>query len=263
MQDLKISAIQTLPSWGDRESNLHRLDTLLEGSPVVDLLVLPEMFNTGFIVEPAPVAEQMDGPTVRWMASRASAFDCIVTGSLIIEDRGKYYNRLIWMPPDGHFVHYDKRHLFRMAGEDQRFSMGIKKLIVEVKGWKVCPLVCYDLRFPVWSKNTIVDGRHAYDLLIYAANWPEARRHAWRSLLLARAVENQAYVIGLNRVGEDGTGIGHTGDSAVIDPRGGTLVSFPPGEEKVETFSLDMHELIKIREQFRVGLDWDDFAINC
>lgn len=261
MQDLKINAIQTLPFWGERERNLSRLDTLLEGSPVVDLLILPEMFNTGFIVEPATVAEHMDGPTLRWMASRASAMDCVVAGSLIIKERGRYYNRLVWMQPDGNYEFYDKRHLFRMAGEDERFTMGRERLIVEVKGWKVCPLVCYDLRFPVWSKNTLREGKHAYDLLIYAANWPEARRHAWRTLLVARAIENQAYVIGINRVGEDGHGINHTGDSAVIDPRGNTLVSFPPGEEKVENFSLGREELTEYREQFRVGLDWDDYRI--
>ncbi len=262
MQDLSITLVQTHLFWGDKDRNLEHFDALLKDVSGSDLIILPEMFNTGFMTQPAPVAETMDGPTLSWMREKAAALGITITGSLIIREEDQYFNRLIWMPPDGAFRIYNKRHLFRMAGEHERMSMGTERLIVGLKGWNICPLVCYDLRFPAWSRNTYRDGVYGYDLLIYVANWPEVRAIAWKRLLPARAIENQCYVAGLNRVGADGQGIFHSGDSAVIDPKGNSISQVKANESFVQNIILKRKELDDFRAKFQVGRDWDDFGFS-
>lgn len=203
------------------------------------------------------LAEHMEGPTVAWMQETACKHQAVITGSLIITENGKYYNRLVWMRPDGTLEYYDKKHLFRMAGEDGIYAAGSKKLLVTLKGWNICPLVCYDLRFPVWSRNT----GNQYDLLLYVANWPEPRSLAWRTLLQARAIENLAYVVGVNRVGQDGNGIPYSGDSSVIDPKGQILFS-SSRLECMPSFTLSKQELFNFRQKFPAHLDADDFEVR-
>ena len=257
MHDLKLTLVQTALHWGDAEANLRHFDTLLKGTPPTDLIILPEMFNTGFITLPEPVAETMDGKTMAWLREKARELGAAIVGSLIIRENGNYYNRLIFMLPDGNFVHYDKRHLFSMAGEHHRFARGMERKVVQYKGWNILPLICYDLRFPAWSKNSWQQGKYEYDLLIYIANWPEARSHPWRSLLPARAIENIACVAAVNRVGIDGNGLPHSGDSAVIDPKGNLILPFEPHQEAIRSITLSAKELVGFREKFNVGPDWD------
>ncbi|CAN5426619.1 amidohydrolase [soil metagenome] len=257
MQDLNITLIQTPLQWEDATANRERIGQQLariqRGS--TDMVVLPEMFSTGFSMKPEQLAETMDGPTVKWMGEQAAALSAVVTGSLIIKDGNKYYNRLIWMRPDGSCGQYDKRHLFSYAGEDKHYTAGKERLVVELKGWRVCPLVCYDLRFPVWSRN-----RKDYDLLLYVANWPERRSYMWKQLLIARAIENQAYVVGLNRVGDDGNGISHSGDSAIIDPLGEVQVS-QAHQPATITRDISAAHLLEVREKFRFLDDADGFEV--
>jgi Predicted amidohydrolase len=263
MQDLTITLMQASLAWKDREQNLRKFGEWISGlSQKPDLIVLPEMFSTGFVVEPSEVAEPMDGSAMQWLYSQAKTTGCTITGSVAITENGKYYNRLIWMRPDGSYETYDKRHLFRMGNEDERFTMGKRQLIVELGGWKIRPLVCYDLRFPVWSKNKLEDGNYDYDCLIYVANWPSSRSLAFRSLLVARAIENQTYLAGVNRVGLDGNGVAHKGESAIIDFKGNYLVQCPQHTEQIVTFTLSRQALVDQRQQFAVGLDWDRFTIE-
>lgn len=260
MNDLTITIIQTALHWEDKEKNLdmfsQKIDVISEPS---DLIVLPEMFTTGFSMMPEKLAESMNDETIKWIKEKAKKKNCVITGSFICEENGKYFNRLIWMNPDGTFNTYDKRHLFRLGDEDQHYSGGDKKIIVDLKGWKICPLICYDLRFPVWSRNT---QQNSYDVLIYIANWPERRSSAWKTLLPARAIENQSYVVGLNRVGHDGNGITHSGDSMAINAKGEIISKIKPNEESVETITLSYTELSEYRKLFPVMLDADSFEIK-
>ena len=263
MNNLNVTLIQPDLAWEDKDRNLEKFEGLFQTvKQKQDLILLPEMFNTGFVMEPQSIAEPPDGPTFQWLSKQAAFMGCVITGSLVIKENDDYFNRLVWMCPDGSFSIYDKRHLFRLGGEHLQFSQGRSKLIVELNGWKICPLVCYDLRFPVWSKNIFLDGRYEYDLLIYVANWPGRRSYAFRQLLIARAIENQAYVIGVNRVGMDGKGVQHQGESAVLDFKGRHMIEVPPGVEDMETISLDYESLREYREGFTVGLDWDEFEIK-
>jgi len=263
MYDLTITIIQPDLTWQDKRNNLSKFDGFFEKlDSKTDLIVLPEMFNTGFVVEPHALAEEMSGPTMEWMSKKASELKCVITGSLVILENGNYYNRLIWMQPDGKFQSYDKRHLFHPGNEHEQFAQGNKKLIVDLYGWKICPLVCYDLRFPVWSKNTWKDGVYEYDMLVYMANWPAARSFAYRQLLIARAIENQCYVAASNRVGIDGKGTNHQGDSAIIDFKGKHLIEIAPDEEGMETLTLSYNQLADFRKGFTVGMDWDVFDIR-
>jgi predicted amidohydrolase len=224
-----------------------------------DLIVLPEMFTTGFTMEPEAVAEPANGPTVAWMREQAAKLGAVITGSIATRDGDGYYNRLVWMRPDGTHETYDKRHLFRMAREHDHYSPGTRRLVVELKGWKILPLVCYDLRFPVWSRNKIgADG--GYDVLLYVANWPERRRYPWQTLLKARAIENLSYCIGVNRVGKDGTGINYTGDSAAIDYLGQPMTA-PSEQEFVTTVALEKAALDEFRAKFPAHLDADEFQL--
>jgi len=261
-QDLKITIIQSDLFWEDTKKNLRQYDQQLELlDEETDLIVLPEMFSTGFAISPLRIAQAMDGPSMQWMAQKAKERSCVVTGSLAISEGGRFYNRLIWMNPDGTYQYYNKRHLFRMGNEQQFFAPGQEKLIVEIRGWKICPLVCYDLRFPVWSRNRYSEEVYDYDLLIYVANWPAPRAIVWKSLLIARALENMCYVAGVNRIGIDGHGVAHQGDSSVIDFKGRQLTAMIPNIKGINTMSLNLSDLLTFRRNFQVGPDWDQFEI--
>lgn len=228
-----------------------------------DLIVLPEMFSTGFSMKPGGLAEPDNGPSVEFMRSLAKEKDAVVTGSVMTGIEKEFFNRLTWMRPDGTRETYDKKHLFRYAGEHEVYKSGTKKLVVELGTWKISCMICYDLRFPVFVRNRFDDtGVADYDLLLFVANWPERRSHPWKTLLRARAMENLCYVAGLNRVGEDGNGVSHSGDSAVIDAKGDSLYEFLPGEEKVQTISLTKNELLKWRTQFPAWKDADEFQLK-
>ncbi|MFL5765082.1 MAG: amidohydrolase [Bacteroidia bacterium] len=260
MQNLTITLIQTDLHWEDKVKNLEMFAAKIASiAGHTDLIVLPEMFTTGFSMRPGLFAEKMDGATVSWMRYRAREKSCVITGSFICEENGNYFNRLVWMRADGSYETYDKRHLFRMGEEDKHYGAGQKRLIVELNGWKVCPLVCYDLRFPVWSRNQKQDP---YDLLIYIANWPERRAHPWKSLLVARAIENQCFVAGLNRIGNDGNSIYHAGDSAVLNFKGESISAIETGKECADTYILKYDELMEFRKIFPVMLDADDFDVK-
>ncbi|GEO02573.1 nitrilase family protein [Adhaeribacter aerolatus] len=258
MQDLSVTLVQTALHWHDAAANREMLAQKLAGlTEATDLIVLPEMFTTGFSMEAPHLAEKPDGPTLAWLQEQAAIHKAVITGSLITEENGQYFNRLIWMRPDGSFTNYDKRHLFRMAGEHQVYTAGTARLIVTLNGWRICPLVCYDLRFPVWSRNIGPD----YDLLLYVANWPAKRSLAWKTLLPARAIENLAYVAGVNRVGEDGKSIVYTGDSAAYGPTG-EVIWQQSHAEAVETIKLSPEALQAYRQSFPAYLDADSFLLN-
>ena len=258
---LTLTLIQTKLHWEDNAANLQMIEEkILSIKEKTEIVILPEMFSTGFSMQPEKLAEGMDGRTIQWMKKIAAAKKIILTGSLIIEEEGNYYNRLIWMLPNGEMGHYDKRHLFAYAGEDKHYTEGNKRLIASVKGWKINLLVCYDLRFPVWSRQQLQDGGKEYDLLIYVANWPDRRRHAWTTLLQARAIENQCYVVGVNRVGHDGNNNYYTGDSLVADPLGEVLYQ-KKDEEDIFTITLEKSRIESIREKLPFWKDGDAFTI--
>lgn len=259
MENLKITVFQGYLFWENVDKNLQNISLRLSGGirEKTDLIILPEMFTTGFSMNATALAESMDGKAMQWMKQTAAKYNCVITGSLMITEGGKYYNRLIWMQPDGTFQHYDKKHLFGMGNETETYTAGNEKLIVELKGWKIRPAICYDLRFPVWLRNTNAE----YDLLLIVANWPEKRAAHWRTLIPARAVENQAYVIAVNRIGHDGNEVYHSGDSTCIDPNGGT-VYYKRDEEDVYTFSIIADELKYNRRAMPFLKDADDFVIK-
>lgn len=257
MRNLSITLIQAPLQWEDREANRAYFARQLSSlSGLTDLVVLPEMFTTGFTMSARRLGEPMDGPTMNWLAEQAALVGAVLTGSFIAEENGRYFNRLIWMRPDGTYQHYDKRHLFTLSNEQDYYQAGSRRLIVDLHGWRVLPLICYDLRFPVWSRNT-----DDYDLLLYVANWPERRRHAWRSLLLARAIENQAYTIGVNRIGDDGNGIYHSGDSSVID-FAGEVRTHIAHQEQCHTVQLFWQAQQEFRQRFRFLDDRDAFQLS-
>jgi predicted amidohydrolase len=249
-------------NWEKVDLNLKHIDKLLQGlSPSTHLTVLPEMFSTGFSMR-VELAETMEGKTVSWLKEAAARYNTCIAGSAIISDKGEVYNRLLFAYPDGRIDWYDKRHLFRMANEHDYFAAGNSKLIVNCHGWKINLQVCYDLRFPVWSRNTYHFDENkklvaAYDAMIYVANWPAVRISAWDVLLQARAIENQSYVIGVNRVGTDGNGIEYNGHSVVIDPKGMVALQAKEGEETLKRVTLSYKELSDFRRKFPVGLDAD------
>lgn len=257
MHDLKITLVQTALFWEQPEANRTMLADKLARCDKTDLIILPEMFTTGFSMNAQAQAEPMDGPTFEWLAEQAAAHRAVVTGSVMIAADGGYYNRLVWMPPDGHYRYYDKRHLFRMADEHEHYRPGGERLTVELNGWRICPLICYDLRFPVFSRN-----RGDYDLLIYVANWPSPRRRHWSTLLTARAIENLSYVAGVNVVGDDGNGHHYSGDSAVVDMAGEVLFA-GAGQAFCQTVTLDATALAKWRERLPFHLDADAFSLSC
>lgn len=261
MQDLSIALVQFNTVWQNPAENHRQLEELIRSSAEgVDVFVLPEMFSTGFSMESSKLAEPMHGPTHTWMLSLAKEMGVAICGSVIIEKSGDYFNRFLWVNSDGLTVTYDKRHLFRMADEHDHFSPGHLNVIIDHLGWKIRPQVCYDLRFPIWARNRLVDERHEYDILLNVANWPAARVSAWVALLKARAIENHAYAVGVNRVGVDGNEIAYCGHSAVYDPKGATL-AFLDDKATVELLKLNYDELARYRKQFPAQLDADEFEI--
>jgi omega-amidase len=254
---LKVTLVQSEIAWEESNNNLSEFGKLINSITVpTDLIVLPELFTTGFTMNVSSVAEGMSGNSVKWMRKMARSLQACITGSLLINEKGHYFNRLLWMKPAGQYSTYDKRHLFRMGEEHLHYSAGENKLIVELRQWKIRPLICYDLRFPVWSRNL-----SDYDLLIYIANWPSSRRIVWETLLRARAIENQCYVIGLNRIGKDGMGINYSGDSQVIDFKGNIMKLLPANTKITETVTLNLQELKEFRKKFPVYLDADKFEV--
>ena len=260
MDTLKLTLVQAELHWEDCEKNLSAFSARLSGVPPRSILLLPEMFNTGFSMNVETLAEPMDGPTVQWMRNLAAEKQSIIGGSLIIREAQRYFNRFIWMQPDGVCSWYDKRHLFGYAGEDEKFSPGLSRTIVSVSGWRLNLQVCYDLRFPVWARQKLNAGAPEYDVLVYVANWPERRIEAWKALLRARAIENQCYVAAVNRVGEDGNGIYYSGDSMVIDPLG-EIVEQRTGSEDIFTVALNRAHLEELRQKFQFLRDSDSFDI--
>lgn len=263
MSSLTITTIQTDLVWQDKAANLQRLQQKIYAiEERTELVILPEMFSTGFTMQPRLFAETMNGETIEWMKRIAADRRIILTGSIIAAEEERFYNRLIWMLPNGEYGYYNKRHLFAFAGEDQHYTAGNKRLIASVKGWKINLQVCYDLRFPVWARQSASpEQTPEYDILVYVANWPERRSHAWKTLLCARAIENQCYVVGVNRVGKDGNGIYHSGNSLVIDPLGEVLYHQADAED-VFTIALEKEKLEEVRNKFPFWKDRDQFMIS-
>ena len=264
MSDLKVTLIQSKLHWHQPQANLAMFEEKIWSlEEDTDLIVLPEMFTTGFSMEAPAHAEAMGTHTFRWMQQIAKQTSAAITGSYMVKDQGAYFNRLIWMDPSGDYQYYDKRHLFRMAQEHKTYQAGQKVLVVDYKGWKICPQICYDLRFPVWNRNRYQGSSDSldYDLLLFVANWPKARINAWDTLLQARAIENLCYVVGLNRVGADGVGIDYNGHSGVIEPKGHFLTHFDQ-EETISTQQLSKAPLEALRQKFPAYLDMDQFTID-
>ncbi|MCF8335720.1 MAG: amidohydrolase [Bacteroidales bacterium] len=256
--NLNITFIQTELAWEQIDRNLEHFNTKInEISKETDLVILPEMFTTGFSMQPERLAEPKEGKSLKWMQSVAADKHVTLIGSLIIRENDNYFNRLFVVLPEGNYKIYDKRHLFRMGEENKHYTAGQHRVIFHLGNWRILPLICYDLRFPVWSRN-----HNDYDLAVYIANWPEVRRHVWKSLLVARALENQVYIAGVNRIGKDGKDLTYSGDSMVIDPRGNIISKTEPHQESVETLSLSLDELNRFREKFPVGKDADEFVIK-
>ena len=254
---MDATIIQCSLRWEDKDANLERISALLDAvSPGSGIVVLPEMFTTGFTMNPGPLAETMDGPTVRWMKERSAEGGYALCGSVIISEEGNFYNRLLFVTPEGDVTLYDKRHLHTMSGEHNVYSRGNKRVVVPYREFSFNLQVCYDLRFPVWSRN-----RGDTDVLIYSANWPAVRSSVWKALLVARAIENQCYVIGVNRVGANPDGTSYTGDSAVISPKGELLASMEPGAEGVVSAILSREALDKYREDMPIWRDADPFEL--
>jgi len=282
MSSLIITTIQTDIVWENKAANLQSLEKKInELDEKTEIVILPEMFSTGFSLNPELLGETMEGETVQWMKDVAARNKIILTGSLIIKDRDHYFNRLVWMLPNGQVGYYDKRHLFAYAEEDKNYTSGHKRLIASVKGWKINLQVCYDLRFPVWARNrvlqtaksseagnlisqdtdAVLDLSPEYDVLIYVANWPARRNHAWKTLLCARAIENQCYVVGVNRVGRDGNNLDYSGNSLIIDPLGEVLYHMAD-EEDVFTIALEKGHLEEVRSKFPFWKDGDNFTLR-
>jgi predicted amidohydrolase len=261
---LRVSLIQGATRWHDADANRYYYGALVRSvKGLSDLIVLPETFLSGFTNETLGNAETMDGTGMAWLRALAAEVGATITGSLVMREGDRCVNRLVWMPPDGRHAVYDKRHLFRMAKEHERYGGGDARLIVELQGWRVCPQVCYDLRFPVWLRNRYDRGakQFDYDLLVVVANWPSARRDAWRTLLRARAIENLAYCVGVNRVGVDGNDLPYAGDSGAFDFLGQPLVELG-AQEQVVTVTLDPAALAAHRERFPAWMDADEFEIR-
>lgn len=264
MQDLKITLVQSDLHWEDTEANLAMFEEKVwQIGNSTDVIILPEMFTTGFTMNAPRLAEHMNMRTFKWMKQMADQTGALMLGSYIVTVHDRYYNRLLWMEPGGNFKTYDKRHLFRMSNEHKTYSAGESLLISTWKGWRICPLVCYDLRFPVWSRNKwdYTSKRPSYDVMVYVANWPTARIDAWDTLLKARAIENLSYVVGVNRVGQDGTGIEYNGHSSIVSPKGETIFT-SEGMETIHSIELNANSLEAFRDRFPAYLDADDFTVE-
>jgi len=255
MQHLKIAIIQTDIVWQNAKQNrIQYADKISLIEENVDIVVLPEMFSTGFSMEPVGISETMEGETIKWMKNLASEKNAAICGSLIISEDDNFYNRFLFVRPSGEINYYNKRHLFSLAGEEKVYTQGTEKLIIEFKGWKICPLICYDLRFPVWARNV-----ETYDVLLYVANWPKPRIVAWDTLLKARSIENMCYVIGVNRIGVDGNGYEYNGHSDAYDCLGEKLTHCIPNHEGLEIVELQKEHVLKVRKQLNFLNDKDVF----
>ncbi|MGO4817375.1 amidohydrolase [Flavobacterium sp. W22_SRS_FP1] len=253
---MKVALIQSALVWENPEANRTYFEEKINSiTEEVNLIVLPEMFTTGFTMNPSAVAETMEGKTVVWMQSLAKAKNTAITGSVVIEENSNFYNRMLFVFPSGKIEHYDKRHLFTLAGEDKVYSRGIQKLIVDYLGWKICPFVCYDLRFPVLSRNV-----ENYDLLLYVASWPKTRIKAWDTLLAARAIENMSYTIGVNRIGKDSNGYEYVGHSQAVDFLGESILE-PQESEGVFFVELNKEKMMQTRSKLDFLSDRDAFEI--
>ncbi|MEP5764972.1 MAG: amidohydrolase [Halieaceae bacterium] len=262
MRNLTIALLQQELAWEDPAANREQFGASIAGlDSDTDLVILPEMFTTGFSMNAEEVAEDGATSTLPWLQELASSHDVAITGSLAVREGGEVFNRLLFVTPDGQYQHYDKRHRFRMSGEDKHYGAGADKLIVQWRDWRICPMICYDLRFPVWTRNRPTDHTEAYDALIFVANWPAKRRQHWRQLLIARAIENQAYCIGLNRVGSDGNGLDYSGDSLVLAADGELLLDC---EDQPGIFSatLDAQRMQTYRDKFPCHKDADEFRLE-
>lgn len=260
MSKIQISIVQCDIVWENITANLEHIEKMIVQQGIKKSIVfLPEMFNTGFSMQPEPLAETMNGTTISWMKSLSKSQQLIICGSIIIKENDNFFNRLLWVQPNGEIAFYDKRHLFAFAKEDEHYTPGERKLLVQVNNWKLQLNICYDLRFPVWSRQNN-DSNLQYDVLVYVANWPEKRAYAWQQLLIARAIENQSYVIGVNRVGTDGNGIYYNGCSALIDPSGKVLWELKD-QEGIGTFQLQYDDIESFRSQFPFLKDADLFTL--
>ncbi len=263
MNDLNILYIQSRLAWEDAATNRKHFSEIIQKKVHNhDLIILPETFTTGFPVDPVPLAETLEGESFQWMREVASKTGAVITGSMLLRHNGFYTNSLIWMRPNGTYERYDKRHVFSMGSEHEKINPGNQTLLVQLKGWNIRPMVCYDLRFPVWSKNHYENDAFEYDLVLYIANWPAVRAYPWNQLLIARAIENQAYIIGVNRIGEDGLGNDYIGNSKVVDAKGNVVSEAPANEEVAVSATLSLDSLQKFRAKFNVGPDWDTFNIQ-
>jgi omega-amidase len=263
MNNNKISfkMIQADLAWEDPDANLQHFNSLIEKSDPADVIVLPEMFATGFSMSPGNIARESWRKAFDWMKEKSSSTGSVICGSLMCEEGGKYYNRLVWMPPTGDAVFYNKKHLFSMTLENEFFVPGNEHIVIEYKGFRIRPLICYDLRFPAWSRNKLVNDRAEYDILIYVANWPEKRINHWVSLLKARAIENSAYVVGLNRIGRDDNNLLYNGLSCFVNFKG-EAIALQENREHVEVFEAEMHPLEEYRKTFPVLKDADEFKFS-
>lgn len=264
MKDLNIAYIQTNLFWEDKTNNLKNLSRLLDQvHPDSNLILLPETFNTAFPVDPTRFAEpEEDSLTIDWMRQQAKDHYATIAGTLLTSKDGSYHNTLVWMRPDGKFYTYYKRHPFSIGGEDKLVERGQESLIVNINGWRIKTMVCYDVRFPVWARNHYRDGQYDYDAAIYLANFPDSRMVVWNTLLVARAIENQAYIIGVNRIGDDPNGLHYSGESQVVDARGNVISKIAPYEEGVAHCSLSYEKLDSFRKKFPLGPDGDSFTLN-
>jgi len=263
MQNLKVSVIQSDIIWNKPSQNIERFESKIN---VLDkdtrLIVLPEVFSTGFNMCPKDIYEKKDSVTLKWMQHIAETRQCYICGSLLFKENEYFYNRLFLFYPDGSCVHYNKKHLFTHAGEDKHFKAGEQRIIAPIDGINVLLTICYDLRFPVWLKNTYENGVFAYDMIVCVANWPAIRSNAWQILLQARAIENQAYVIAANRVGNDANNVPHSGNTIIIDPKGNILSEATPFMEETINSTIDLDFLNKFRKHFAVASNWDKFEFK-
>ena len=256
-ESLQISVFQFDLVWENPAANRAKIDQWLKQTDKnTDVVFLPEMFTTGFSMNISDLAEPMDGETLHWMKTRCNEHQLALCGSMIIRENNHYFNRLVFVEPSGAVHFYNKRHLFTMGGEESHFQQGTGRLVVTYKGWRICPLICYDIRFPVWSRN-----RNEYDILVYSANWPQARNEVWNTLLKARAIENQAFVVGANRVGVDGNSISYSGDSQLIDPKGNVVARTENYTENIVFAEFSYSGLVKFRSEFPVLNDADQFIL--
>lgn len=264
MENIHVALIQSSIFWKDQQKNIqHFTELITRVDDRCDLIILPEMFTTGFVTAPHSHATTMNGEVINWMKKTAKAKNTVLTGSVIIEENENFTNRLLWVTPEGIVDYYDKRHLFTFGGEDKNFCPGKENKIFTLKKFHFKPMICYDLRFPVWAKNQYChEEGYAFDCLIYTANWPDSRRTVWKTLLQARAIENQCYVIGVNRVGSDGEGLNYAGDSRVINAKGEMLQFTENSSEEIRYATLNKDELCTFRKKFPIGPDWDNFTLD-